>query len=137
MSKHTPGPWHHTGREFNDVRDSDDELVAVALHLRVGQPQRSVQEAEANARLIAAAPELLEALQQALEFVDGWKELSWCAPARAAIAKATGSDHQPYKVISDHMIQATNGRVQIDPVTGNVGIGIVPAAIAKATGESA
>jgi len=99
MSKHTPGPWHHTGREFNDVRDSDDELVAVALHLRVGQPERSVQEAEANARLIAAAPELLDALKKMesalakcfgphkAEEGDRHRAL---AQARVAIAKATG-----------------------------------------------
>ncbi len=102
MSKHTPGPWHHTGREFNDVRDSDDELVAVALHLRVGQPERSVQEAEANARLIAAAPELLEALKTAMQQLEtdaifmslsganGDHQAKAALIARAAIAKATG-----------------------------------------------
>ena len=94
MSKHTPGPWHHTGREFNDVRDSDDELVAVALHLRVGQPERSIHEAEANARLIAAAPDLLEAAQQVLSHKrgeDDWLILAvHCRVLEAAIAKATG-----------------------------------------------
>lgn len=91
MTKHTPGPWHHTGREFNDVRDSDDELVAVALHLRVGQPERSVQEAEANARLIAAAPDLLEMLVEAANFIQPYnvgQEL--LERIDAAIAKATG-----------------------------------------------
>ena len=29
----------------------------------------------------------------------------------------------PYKGLSDHLAQATNGRVYVDPVTGNVGIG--------------
>lgn len=97
MSKHTPGPWYHTGREFNDVRDSDDELVAVALHLRVGQPERSLQEAEANARLISAAPDLLEALEL---MYACYADPSWIshkqqedkihAQVRSAIAKATG-----------------------------------------------
>ena len=30
---------------------------------------------------------------------------------------------QPYKGIADHTYQATNGRVRIDPITGDVGIG--------------
>ena len=30
---------------------------------------------------------------------------------------------QPYKGIADHINQATNGRMRIDPVTGDVGIG--------------
>jgi len=107
MTKHTQGPWYHTGKEFNDVRDADDELVAVALHLRVGQPERSVQEAAANARLIAAAPELLEALNQLVKAEQRAANLSFCADtyaqesvrfqmydamqaAQAAIAKATG-----------------------------------------------
>lgn len=51
-------------------------------------------EAEANAQLIAAAPELLAALQAAF---DSWyddprhfqaRELAWVSMARAAIAKA-------------------------------------------------
>jgi hypothetical protein len=89
MNKHTPGPWHHPGKEFNDVRDADDELVAVALHLRVGQPERSVHEAAANARLIAAAPDLLEALQYVM--VAHGEQLDHAFQmAQDAIAKATG-----------------------------------------------
>lgn len=49
---------------------------------------------EADARLIAAAPDLLEALEDALEYMtDHWDEYDDCgkvAKARAAIAKARG-----------------------------------------------
>jgi hypothetical protein len=41
-----------------------------------------------NARLIAAAPDLLEALQSAVDALGG--ECHDWGPARAAIAKATG-----------------------------------------------
>jgi hypothetical protein len=94
MSKHTPGPWYHTGLEFNDVRDSDDELVAVAHHLRVGQPKRSGQEAKANARLIATAPDLLAVLQELID-IEGPQPgtAAWADKARAAIAKATGENN--------------------------------------------
>ena len=34
---------------------------------------------------------------------------------------------EPHKGLSEHMAQATNGRVRIDPVTGDVGIGTPPA----------
>jgi hypothetical protein len=35
---------------------------------------------------------------------------------------------EPHKGLSEHIAQATNGRVRIDPVTGDVGIGTPPAA---------
>lgn len=48
---------------------------------------------EANARLVAAAPDLLEALEEIVSAADGdgWKPLDAnLIKARAAIAKATG-----------------------------------------------
>jgi hypothetical protein len=42
-------------------------------------------------------------------------------------ARDLGLDYEPHKGLSEHIAQATNGRVRIDPVTGNVGIG-TPAA---------
>jgi hypothetical protein len=63
MSGHTPGPWIPVkmtipGHEF-----------WVAQH-RGGDLSQKGPEAEANARLIAAAPELLEAAQKHLEWID-------------------------------------------------------------------
>jgi hypothetical protein len=54
--------------------------------------QGSVGFSEANARLIAAGPEMLEALYGLLDVADGGGHLTEgdCAKARAAIAKATG-----------------------------------------------
>jgi hypothetical protein len=37
------------------------------------------------------------------------------------------AQQEPYKGLSDHLVQTTNGRVYVDPVTGDVGIG-TPAA---------
>jgi hypothetical protein len=88
--KHTPGPW---------VFDEDECSEIPALHLYCADSKnpfhgsRSEEELKANARLIAAAPELLEALQRLLKGEDdeyltpqGLRNL-----ARAAIAKATGA----------------------------------------------
>lgn len=54
-TKHTPGPWEWTGLFI------EHDGRAIAQLLPHGQKPN-----EANARLIAAAPELLEALKRAI-----------------------------------------------------------------------
>ena len=56
MSKHTPGPWKTTHSEVNGYRVSDSTGWGVAVVLKDTND-------EANARLIAAAPQMLEALE--------------------------------------------------------------------------
>jgi hypothetical protein len=95
--KHTPGPWHADGLEiwatkavrFNLTTVGTPMIAAVCAHadMEGGSP------ANANARLIAAAPDLLESLQEIVAAADGagWSQLdATLAKARAAIAKATG-----------------------------------------------
>jgi hypothetical protein len=84
MNKHTPGPWKHESIEdcwwvTAPSKDFGDEIVAV-----FGGGVINVQ----NARLIAAAPDLLTALKYARRNVNA----SECDLAfiDAAIAKATG-----------------------------------------------
>jgi hypothetical protein len=48
--------------------------------------------------------------------------------AREALKAMPAPVQEPHKELSEHMMQATNGRVRIDPVTGNAGIGTPPAA---------
>ncbi|MFN3376347.1 MAG: hypothetical protein ACK40S_07335 [Burkholderiaceae bacterium] len=87
MSKHTPGPWGHIIADGYTVRHpqiySDTGPVANATFLG----ENHVDQLNANARLIAAAPELLKALQMLLEFPNTGPATS---AARIAIAKATG-----------------------------------------------
>ena len=45
---------------------------------------------------------------------------------KAENARELGLDYEPHKGLLEHMAQATNGRVRIDPVTGDVGIGTPP-----------
>lgn len=66
--KGTPGPWLATyDRGYSnwiiDVIDDKEQLVAYAI------PDSKI-ESEANARLIATAPELLEALQEIIRQHD-------------------------------------------------------------------
>lgn len=71
---HTPGPWRECGHEKKGCVCRQvwslptDCLVAVALmaadeSFTAGDGLTDIEEAKANARLIAAAPELLEALE--------------------------------------------------------------------------
>ncbi len=75
MSKHTPGPWK---REIRSV------LIPIAPYEWAEAYGGSI----ANARLIAAAPDLLEALKGVLRVAD--RKTDEFDAARAAIAKAEG-----------------------------------------------
>ena len=85
--KHTPGPWRvETERAYIQITPTDN--VAICELWRRGNPELEM----ANARLIAAAPDLLEALEMlaAVDFgADGSVERG-ALLARIAIAKATG-----------------------------------------------
>lgn len=81
MSKHTPGPWRHEidGPATNDMRHavlSEHTGLWIAATYRSGtlaEDDTSLdadQEAKANAKLIAAAPDLLTALQAVLHWID-------------------------------------------------------------------
>lgn len=91
-AQHTPGPW------TIEKTSHDTEIVAGKYHIcNVGESVRcSENEAKANARLIASAPDLLAALQAfaaAGNNFTGWHPAYEDAiiQARAAIARATGA----------------------------------------------
>ena len=90
MSKHTPGPWHVGGPNKCTIYDKHGQRLANSFE-GVMATQRTDSECEANARLIAAAPELLDALVNLLPLISPLKaEIQQVANASAAIAKATG-----------------------------------------------
>lgn len=80
----TPGPW--TSNEFREVLAPNERTIARA-HL--DSRTRTDAETMANARLIAAAPDLLAALIDIVENEQFSSILRWGA-ARDAIAKAEG-----------------------------------------------
>lgn len=96
MNAHTPGPWkatynkkfdwwtiHHTGQcNFGET--------STVCHVKDFQPDHK----EADAHLIAAAPDLIDALK-AVFAPGGWThaddcQCDVCVKVRAAIAKAEG-----------------------------------------------
>ena len=88
MTKHTPGPWRV---DYMTVLAGTKNLVAECASMAVGE-----SESKANARLIAAAPEMLEALKTILAHPrTNDKSVVFMpdevAKARAAIAKAEGN----------------------------------------------
>jgi hypothetical protein len=96
-SAHTPGPWEVNGTTIETIA-SPSVVIGRAYDAEdSGGGVESNSEAEANARLIAAAPELLAALRGLVEDYEGaYGGNDEDAPkaltdARAAIAKATGA----------------------------------------------
>lgn len=106
MTEHTPGPWfavserlyqgkHHVAGRGPVVKASGRPRTIAEVYRATTQDGRE-KEAEANARLIAAAPELYEALQDCVALLSG--EVSGAAQvnsilreSRAAIAKVEGA----------------------------------------------
>lgn len=86
--KGTPGPW-----EYKKIH-GENQLIVKGSHKKLGHGIVSYQHVDADSRenqkLIAAAPELLEALQDALYAYDKHGEHSEWDLARAAIKKALG-----------------------------------------------
>lgn len=64
-TKHTPGPWR--------INQYDEPVDASGENIRAkGLALTNTDEAKANTRLIAAAPELLAALKAWADNPDGW-----------------------------------------------------------------
>lgn len=101
MSTHTPGPWHvgahgEIGTDESCIAIPCDKvrehiIIARSVSSKIGWRERN-----ANTRLIAAAPDLLAALEAMLHGLRSTSTISEynaereeaCTLARAAIAKA-------------------------------------------------
>lgn len=78
MQKHTPGPW--TATEVGPAPRYMIAGAATSVAMTYGQSGQ-----EADARLIAAAPDLLAALREAVELIESTGLDA--TPQRRAIAK--------------------------------------------------
>jgi hypothetical protein len=96
---YTKEPWHIcnvTGRGLRIIRDANDYCVAEAV--KPANSGAAYIDADANAALISAAPEMLSALETIVSNYPYWaskiqmKEIDnvAIAMAKAAIAKARG-----------------------------------------------
>ena len=107
MSTHTPGPWELFEHSWSDssicggVKNSK-KICSLSIYDDATEENQSELESEmdANARLIAAAPELLEALQECVIELDCLMKtrpayqggMNMVERAKSAIAKATGKE---------------------------------------------
>ena len=92
--QYTPGPWRHYRNPDADSNECAKAGVTMKLNDVAHCDMFGLveQEVDANIRLIAAAPELLEAAESALQvFVNqGWEhDLLAAAKLKSAILKAT------------------------------------------------
>lgn len=88
-AKHTPGPWTRN-RAINTV-----DMGRYSVICPFGaDSKKHVSEIEANMRIIAAAPDLLAALEAIIKMIGPYagqgRMDAEIAAARAAIAKARG-----------------------------------------------
>lgn len=106
MNKHTPGEWkvdvsfpHIIHAGFRDNGSFIERVMVCNVVRTPGSPEWGISKDNqlANARLIAAAPELLAALESLYETIrnyeidmDTYPHHNMMEEARAAIAKAKG-----------------------------------------------
>jgi hypothetical protein len=84
---HTPGPWNISG---TDTRTGAPAMVSGKGDAAICDLYRRNPDNEANARLIAAAPELLAALERLMASQLGAIPPNVVHEVVTAIAKATG-----------------------------------------------
>ena len=90
MSLHTPGPWLCLDGKI--ISHTQTTGAPIARVFKRASPHVTA----ANAHLVLAAPDLLAALNAALDDVDaaqaeGYEFPAWAAAAQAAVAKANGA----------------------------------------------
>lgn len=103
-TKHTPGPWGYWSG-YNPYDKIEAQVTAEGGDIVIASYNHLIAEGESNAKLIAAAPDLLAAAQQTVDawakFIDSFNyvpgigdkaedmEFREILKLRAAIAKAT------------------------------------------------
>ena len=89
--QHTPGPWKVDGTGMAIYSANENLTFAPMVAAAIGN-EKSLDQLRADARLIAAAPELLAALESMLHLRKMPDEVAECVLDRAvaAIAKAKG-----------------------------------------------
>ena len=96
--KHTKGIWKFDGYTGISADRPGEDDVCIAIIEDDGGYEATIEERKANASLIAAAPELLEACQKLVNACDKGNPMMLialiseaCEASRAAIAKATSN----------------------------------------------
>lgn len=89
MNAHTTGPWA-IRLQPNGHRTVRCALGAEIARMGGENMLADDSSARANANLVAAAPDLLAALQEMLKYAEGFEDADHVIDAYAAVARATG-----------------------------------------------
>jgi len=96
MSKHTPGSWRIYGENYIEASSEDDHIGPIAeIRSDLAYPysdSRVAATREANARLIAAAPELLNLAELVVDLDTPEDMAELRAMATKLIAKIRGEE---------------------------------------------
>ncbi len=86
---HTPGPWVLNGTTVVPIA-GQVEIAEILVDEELAEDGSLTGTSLADARLIVAAPELLQACEKAVEWMEGWASADpYIDVLRAAIALAT------------------------------------------------
>lgn len=94
MTQHTKGPWKVNGDLMRPEIVNEDNTKAIAFMTSTGGT--TLDEADANTRLISAAPELLEALER----VEGLLSADCCNDRLAFQAVIQHAKEEAQKAIN-------------------------------------
>jgi hypothetical protein len=105
-AKHTAGPWEIEPKERRDyplfVMDKEGNRIAKCDGLNVADFGPTPEQCKANARLISASPEMLEALKATVAYLDNVTYIK---------VKKGGDGSLPYpKALIESAIIAAEGR---------------------------
>lgn len=92
--KHTKGPWNATLKPRINVKGPDKKSIC-ALIMAAGANNKPYDEVCSNARLISAAPDLLQALKGIVEWIEDSGNAEYAGTSNmeacyTAISKAEG-----------------------------------------------
>ena len=110
-SKHTPGPWEYFDAKDSHgdvtigVRGNTEYIATMDLVAIDSGPYRLPANADANARLIAAAPELLEVLNQSRIALRFYRE-------RMLEDNPGINKHYPFGIDCENAVRAAIAKVE-------------------------
>lgn len=94
MATYTKGPWNYIDAPGYNTIEGNNETIAVIPNADYFRANIKTEEGQANIKLIAAAPEMLEALVECLSCIDQHTEDPVIGPiikhTQKVIAKAKG-----------------------------------------------
>ena len=94
----TKGPWQQD--KYGSVQDASGESIQFrGVSTLCSGSENRIAEAEANTRLIASAPELLDALEKAMAFID-------CHLADPDLSAEMCAAHDALRACNPHAILA-------------------------------